>query len=146
MFFNDLSYIYDIRLCNFIKLRKMSINSYKIEEVELARFAKALSHPARIQILKLLINQNACYCGNIVDELPLSQSTVSQHLKELKEVGFIQGTFEQPKIKYCINQENWSKAKILLSKFFEFHFNTDEGEPSCNESPKQVYSIEYLGN
>ncbi len=124
----------------------MSRYGYKIEEIELARFAKALSHPARIQILKLLINQNACYCGNIVDELPLSQSTVSQHLKELKEAGFIQGTFEPPKIKYCINQENWSKAKILMCELFEFHFNADERKSGCDESPKQVYSIEYSGN
>ena len=90
-------------------------DKYKDDEVALARFAKALGHPARVQILKLLSSQTSCFCGNLVDLLPLSQSTVSQHLKELKDAGLIQGTIEQPKIKYCINKVNWKKAQKLFS-------------------------------
>lgn len=94
-------------------------NKYKSDEVDLARFAKALGHPARVQILKLLSSQTSCFCGNLVDLLPLSQSTVSQHLKELKNSGLIQGTIEPPKIKYCINKENWKKAKKLFTALME---------------------------
>ncbi len=90
-----------------------------IDAEQTARFAKALAHPARIMILKLLAGRSACYCGNIVEELPLAQSTVSQHLKELKNSGLIQGEITLPKIKYCINQENWEKTKVLFQELFE---------------------------
>ena len=83
----------------------------------LADLAKALAHPARIAILEFLAKQNACVCGDIVDELPLSQATVSQHLKELKYAGLIQGEINPPYIKYCINRENWEMAKKLLYDF-----------------------------
>ncbi len=92
--------------------------NYKESTDELARFAKALSHPTRITILKHLENQSCCFTGDLVEILPLAQSTISQHLKELKNAGLIQGELKPPKIKYCINQENWNKAKLLFIDFF----------------------------
>ena len=86
---------------------------------DLARFAKALAHPTRVQILHLLSTQSCCFTGDLVEVLPIAQSTVSQHLKELKKAGLIQGTIDPPKIKYCINQENWQKAKVLFADFFK---------------------------
>lgn len=80
-------------------------------ETLLADLAKALSHPARIKILQILTDMNVCMCGDIVELLPLSQSTVSQHLKELKRVGLIQGEIEGPKMCYCVNQKMIEKAK-----------------------------------
>lgn len=79
------------------------------EDQDLATIAKVLSHPARIAILKILAAQNACICGEIVDILPLAQSTVSQHLKELKTAGLIKGTIDGPKSCYCINREAFEK-------------------------------------
>lgn len=76
-----------------------------------ARYAKAFAHPARVAILKLLLKKQACVCGDIVDELPLSQSTVSQHLKELKEAGLIRGDIEGVRICYCIDPIEWAKAQ-----------------------------------
>ena len=93
--------------------------SFTEKEQVLAEFAKALAHPARIAILKVLAEKNECICGEIVDVLPLAQSTVSQHLKELKNAGLIQGEVNPPKIKYCINKENWKMAKALFQGFFE---------------------------
>ncbi|MCB0568604.1 MAG: winged helix-turn-helix transcriptional regulator [Phaeodactylibacter sp.] len=92
---------------------------YTAQQEKLARYAKALSHPARIYILRFLDKQCACYVGNIVDELPMAQSSVSQHLKELKNAGLIQGTVEPPKIKYCINRENWREAQAMFAALFE---------------------------
>ena len=87
-------------------------------DIDLAEIAKALSHPARIRILKILNELNSCMVGSIVDLLPLSQSTVSQHLKELKRVGLVQGEIEGPKICYCINSEVLENAKDELNKLF----------------------------
>ncbi len=84
---------------------------------QMARYAKALGHPTRLLILKYLNNQSCCFTGDLVEVLPIAQSTVSQHLKELKEAGLIQGELNPPKIKYCINQENWGKAKELFNEF-----------------------------
>ena len=84
----------------------------------LADIAKALSHPARIRILKILTEMNVCMCGDIVELLPLSQSTVSQHLKELKRVVLIKGEIEGPKVCYCVNNETLQKAKRELDKLF----------------------------
>ncbi len=83
-----------------------------------ARYAKALSHPARIAILNILIKRQACICGDIVDELPLSQSTVSQHLKELKESGLIKGDIDGAKVCYCIDEDEWKIAQSYLSALF----------------------------
>ena len=85
---------------------------------DIARFAKALAHPTRLEILRLLSTQNCCFTGDLVEVLPIAQSTVSQHLKELKKSGLIQGEINPPKIKYCINQENWQKAKVLFTALF----------------------------
>ena len=91
---------------------------FKTEDVWLADIAKSLSHPARIRILKILTELNVCMCGDLVGLLPLSQSTVSQHLKELKRVGLIQGDIEGPKVCYCINNKALQKAKKELDKLF----------------------------
>lgn len=85
-----------------------------------AQLAKALGHPARIAILELLQN-NSCICSELVDELPLSQSTISQHLKALKEAGIIQGDIEGPRTCYCINNEAWQEAQTLFGQFFSAH-------------------------
>ncbi len=92
---------------------------YKQKETDLAKYAKALSHPARIAILNLLIKKQACICGDIVEELPLSQSTVSQHLKELKEAGIIKGEIEGNAVCYCIDEKVWSRVKLQMNLFFE---------------------------
>lgn len=88
------------------------------KDIRIAKYAKALSHPARIAILHLLIQKQACICGDIVDELPLSQSTVSQHLKELKEAGLIQGDIDGAKVCYCIDDKEWNAVKNLLNELF----------------------------
>lgn len=97
--------------------QKISDNSQE----DLARFAKALAHPTRLEILRLLSTQSCCFTGDLVEILPIAQSTVSQHLKELKNAGLIQGEINPPKIKYCINQENWRKAKLLFMEYFQTH-------------------------
>ena len=89
------------------------------EQNEFARLAKALGHPARIAILQYLASIDTCVCGDIVEVLPLSQSTVSQHLKELKAAGIIQGEIDGKKVCYCINRERWEATKQLLLQFFE---------------------------
>ncbi len=76
---------------------------------ETADFAKALSHPARVEIINLLVRQKSCICNSIVEQLPLSQSTVSQHLRELKDAGLILGEIEGQKVCYCINKERFNK-------------------------------------
>lgn len=91
--------------------------SYKEDQVKLARFAKAMGHPARVKILEILSKQDCCYSGNIAEEFPIALSTLSQHLKELKTSGLIQGEINPPFIKYCINQENWKQAKLLFDTF-----------------------------
>lgn len=91
---------------------------FSVKDNRVARFAKALSHPARVAILRLLIQKQACVCGDIVDELPLSQSTVSQHLKELKEAGLIKGDIEGTRVCYCIDEKEWKLAESLLKDFF----------------------------
>ena len=92
-------------------MNKSKKDQFSTEIQQIAEFAKAISHPARIAILQTLAEKNSCICGEIVDELPLSQSTVSQHLKELKEAGIIQGEIQGPKSCYCINTD------ILEKKF-----------------------------
>lgn len=87
-------------------------------QLELAALAKALAHPARIAILQFLATQKACMCGDIVQELPLSQSTVSQHLRELKSVGLIKGEVEGPSICYCIDERAWQKIKVIFADLF----------------------------
>ncbi len=89
----------------------------------LASYAKALGHPARIAILEYLIRSNACVCGDIVDEVGLAQATVSQHLKALKNAGIIKGNVEGTSICYCIDEDNWSKTRTLIDSFFDTYPN-----------------------
>lgn len=90
--------------------------SYTIDHQKLARYAKALGHPARLAILDLLSRQSCCYSGDIANDLPIARSTLSQHLKELKNSGLIQGEVSPPKIKYCLNRENWDEARALFDQ------------------------------
>jgi DNA-binding transcriptional ArsR family regulator len=92
---------------------------FSVRENKVARYAKALAHPARIAILRLLVNRQTCICGDIVDELPLSQSTVSQHLKELKDAGLIRGEIEGARVCYCIDPKEWKAAQASISQLFE---------------------------
>ena len=91
---------------------------YTDEQERIARYAKAMGHPARMAILQFLAGRETCFFGDIHEELPIAKATVSQHLKELKEAGLIQGEIEAPKVKYCINRTNWEEAKRLCSVFF----------------------------
>jgi ArsR family transcriptional regulator len=99
----------------------MSIASKKYTDKQelIARFGNALGHPVRVAILELLSRQSCCYHGDMSEELPIANSTLSQHLKVLKEAGLIQGEIEPPKIKYCINKENWFMAKGIFIGFFD---------------------------
>lgn len=96
----------------------MDNNKQNINPEQIARIAKALGHPTRIEILMFLAKQSECYFGEIHEELPIAKATVSQHLKELKESGLIQGEVEAPKVKYCINRENWQLACSIFNNFF----------------------------
>lgn len=98
---------------------------FTVRDNKIAAYAKALAHPARIAILQLLIKRQACICGDIVDELPLSQSTVSQHLKELKDVGLIKGDIEGAKVCYCIDGKEWENAKAYLGSLFQSYQKVD---------------------
>jgi ArsR family transcriptional regulator, arsenate/arsenite/antimonite-responsive transcriptional repressor len=90
------------------------------EQEKLARYAKALAHPVRVFVLNFLAANldKCCYSGDMAEELPIARSTLSEHLKELKKAGLIQGEINPPFIKYCINKENWEEARKLLSEFF----------------------------
>ena len=87
------------------------------DQKKLARYAKAMGHPIRMYVLELLSKQSCCYSGDLTEDLPIAKSTLSQHLKELKDAGLIQGEIEAPRIKYCINKENWKEAQILFKTF-----------------------------
>ncbi len=103
----------------FANLRTaMNIKSVTTDkQVRTARYAKAMGHPVRMYLLELLSKQSCCYSGDVSDELPIAKSTLSQHLKELKDAGLIQGEIEAPRIKYCINKENWKEAQQLFKQF-----------------------------
>ena len=92
---------------------------YQGQDIEVATLAKALGHPARIAILKYLVKQDKCINSDLVEELGLAQSTVSQHLKELKNAGLIQGTVTGASMNYCVNQTQWEKAKTLILDLFD---------------------------
>jgi DNA-binding transcriptional ArsR family regulator len=91
--------------------------SFSTRENQIAEIAKALAHPARVAILEFLSRQDACMCGDIVEHIPLSQATVSQHLAELKRVGLIKGEIEGPRVCYCVDQKAWTEAKQLMTQF-----------------------------
>ena len=94
------------------------VNEFKTRERKIAEICKALAHPARIAIINLLIKKRECICSDVVNELPLSQSTVSQHLKELKNVGLIKGDIDGPRVCYCIDRERWNEAGGIINLFF----------------------------
>lgn len=81
----------------------------------LSKLAWAIAHPARVRIVRLLLSRDTCMCGEIVDEMPLAQSTVSQHLKILKEAGLVQGEVDGPKVCYCINPAKLQELKLLVA-------------------------------
>ena len=95
------------------------LNEYNEQDLLIAKYAKALSHPARVAIINVLLKKQACVCGDIVDELPLAQSTVSQHLKELKEAGLIKGDIDGVSVCYCIDTEVWNKAGEVINQLFQ---------------------------
>jgi ArsR family transcriptional regulator, arsenate/arsenite/antimonite-responsive transcriptional repressor len=97
---------------------KTKTEGFSPATLEMAGIFKALAHPARVAILQFLLERNACVCGSIVDALPLSQATVSQHLAELKLGGLIKGTIDGPRVCYCIDTDNWEKAKTMVNAFF----------------------------
>ena len=99
--------------------RTLAEIDYSVDEIKLASFAKALGHPVRIQIMKILTNQSCCYTGDLTEIIPLAQSTISQHLKALKDVGLIQGEIMPPKVKYCLNKANWIKAQDHFKGLFD---------------------------
>ena len=92
---------------------------FSVKDNRIANFAKALAHPARVAILRILLKKESCYCGDIVEEMPLSQSTVSQHLKELKEVGLIQGEIDGKRVCYCIDPKEWELAKRSIADLMD---------------------------
>lgn len=101
----------------------MTKQSYGKKQVRIARLGKALGNPARIAILEFLSHQEICFFGQIHEILPIAKATASQHLKELKEAGLIQGEIMGPKVRYCINRETWNEARVLFSFFFGEIFN-----------------------
>ena len=98
--------------------RTLSPVTYSNQEEALAGIAKALSHPVRVKILRLLAGESCCFTGELTEVIPMAQSTISQHLKALLEAGLIQGEIDPPKVKYCINRENWDRADRLFGDFF----------------------------
>ena len=97
------------------------------EQNQLAQLLKAMAHPARIAILQQIISANACICGDLVDELGLAQATISQHLKELKNAGIIQGTIEGVSVCYCINPDNWKLLETQIGVFLKSY----KGSANC---------------
>lgn len=87
------------------------------DQKKFARYAKAMGHPIRMYVLETLSKQECCYSGDLSEILPIAKSTLSQHLKELKSAGLIQGETEPPKIKYCLNKKNWEEARNFYKKF-----------------------------
>ena len=99
-------------------LQRMAKQNLTPEQEQLARIAKALGHPIRIAVLQMLAKQTCCYHGDMSEILPVAKSTLSQHLKELKDAGLICGTITLPTVRYCIDKDNWSSAKKMFSGLF----------------------------
>lgn len=92
---------------------------FSVNQNELAGFAKAIGHPARVAIIEYLVNSDKCITGDIVEFIPLAQATVSQHLKELKSAGLIKGNIEGNSVCYCLDCEKWEKFKSMLNVIFD---------------------------
>lgn len=97
----------------------MSTDTITDRQKKIARYAKAMAHPVRMYILELLSKQSCCYSGDLAEDLPIARSTLSQHLSGLKAAGLIQGEINPPKIKYCINRENFDEARALMREFYK---------------------------
>jgi len=98
------------------------------EQNELAQLAKSLAHPARVAILQYLLKANSCINGDLVQELGLAQPTISQHLRELKEIGLIQGTIEGVTVNYCIHPKKWTERQALFEQFFNQYQYTNQAD------------------
>ncbi|MGQ3013390.1 MAG: ArsR/SmtB family transcription factor [Flavobacteriales bacterium] len=96
------------------------------EQNELANMAKVLGHPARIAILQHIIDRKTCICNDLVDELGLAQATISQHLRELKNIGIIQGTIEGKSVCYCIEEKKWNEIRQRFQQFFAQDVNVEK--------------------
>ncbi len=99
---------------------------YTDQQNEIALMAKVFGHPARVAIIQHLFDINACVCGDLVQEIGLAQPTISQHLKELKQMGLIKGSVEGTSVCYCIDKDNWAAMKVLLSSFINQDLNQKE--------------------
>jgi DNA-binding transcriptional ArsR family regulator len=108
----------------------MTKDSISKEQKKAARYAKAMGHPIRMYVLELLSKQSCCYSGDLSEVLPIVKSTLSQHLKELKDAGLIQGEIEAPRVRYCLNLENWKEAQDLFRKFLQMDVQVPE--QNCN--------------
>jgi len=113
--FTFVSLFYEIQN-NMITEKKY----YTETQEKMARYAKAIAHPARVYILDFLADNidKCCYSGDMAEDIPIARSTLSEHLKALKEAGLIQGEINPPYIKYCINKANWEEAKSMFESFF----------------------------
>jgi len=100
---------------------------FTAEQNRTAELAKAFAHPARVAILQMLAQKKTCVCGDLVEELPLAQATVSQHLKELKRIGIIKGEIDPPRVCYCINETVWAEARQTFGSLFDLF----SGAPTC---------------
>lgn len=124
----------------------MNNNNENVNLEQLAVFAKAMGSPVRIKILQFLANQESCFFGDINEVLPIAKSTVSQHLKELKDAGLIQGEIQPPKVKYCINLKNWEIAREAFQEFFadckkkNSCWEMSDGEGGTPKSIKKINS------
>jgi DNA-binding transcriptional ArsR family regulator len=120
----ELSIHRNIALYSYMGLTKSEIFTEK--QNKLAMMMKALAHPARIAIIQHLIKLNTCICGDLVEELGLAQPTISQHLKELKNAGLIQGTIEGTSVCYCIDPKIWKQFKSTMESFFVSYTNSEK--------------------
>ena len=115
---SGLVLIHRIFAIDHIDMATAKLDDFTLRDNRVARYAKALAHPARVAILRLLAGRSTCVCGDLVHELPLSQSTVSQHLKELKEAGLVQGEIEGTRVCYCIDRAEWARALKAFEGLF----------------------------
>lgn len=99
---------------------------FKKKQNRIAMLAKAFDHPARVAIIEFLLNRQTCICNDLVNELPLSQSTITQHLRELKQIGMIKGEVEGPRVNYCINEKVWGEARDIFLNLFSRYVKTND--------------------
>lgn len=104
---------------------------YTSSQNEIATIAKVIGHPARVAILQHLIKSTSCICGDLVEEIGLAQPTISQHLKELKQIGLIKGNIEGTSVCYCIDDDNWKTYQTLLFSLFESYTPECSGDNCC---------------